>query len=610
MSCNGLDCSICHLVETISYAITLLTGISFAVATLFLVIAGLVRIFSHGNKSLLEKSKKRAKASLIAFFLILTSWLIIGEVFRSTGALNGDQWWFINCEENETESQPEEKTLRDFANVQEFIKSGETFGTLKNIGNSDKFITDLASMEDGNLIQIYNIKRKNESDLSNSLFEPVIAFSKENNQIEVSNVGSYFDVNKEAILKSTNFKQKIDRLYQESLPSTNPFVDSKSKSEMQEESIGDVFENLVEKNKNVPSKINKLVDIASDALQIGETEGLLVEKDSFSLNNDMPDAKKLTSMGVSVEEAGQMPYLDSMQESYEGAIDDFDQKIETALKKIYQVDPLRLKMVCRYIKEIRVLPFSLRSMQAAFFHDGIIALRPDMPVEIMDQVIVHEATHAAITEEYGRACFTKGQHELLALANQIGSNPSIEMAGQEELPQQVLPKNVKDGSKKEIRGYMARRVINVVGNEGDVSFNPGENLIERMSKHDRDKILQETLQYPSDMLFLSIRNAKKYQYGGDNKYGLNNENEFSIDDRLEKALNDVVTSSKTCHSSLPGSLAAHCSDCRGEKTEPLLINSDKESAMEDKKFIESMRPDLEKENMLPEKRKDNPSCKK
>ena len=97
MTCNGMDCDVCKLLEMVSNIANWILGASFAVAILFMVICGFVYIGSRGNENWMYQAKRTVIWSLIGFAFILAGWLAIQMTFRISGATNQAIWSRFEC---------------------------------------------------------------------------------------------------------------------------------------------------------------------------------------------------------------------------------------------------------------------------------------------------------------------------------------------------------------------------------------------------------------------------------------------------------------------------------------------------------------------------------
>ncbi|MBM3255931.1 MAG: hypothetical protein FJZ04_00455 [Candidatus Moranbacteria bacterium] len=97
MTCNGMDCDVCKLLEMISNIATWVMGTSFVFAILFMVIGGFVYIGSRGNENWMFQAKRTVIWSIIGFGFILFGWIAIQTTFRISGATDQAIWSSFEC---------------------------------------------------------------------------------------------------------------------------------------------------------------------------------------------------------------------------------------------------------------------------------------------------------------------------------------------------------------------------------------------------------------------------------------------------------------------------------------------------------------------------------
>jgi len=102
ITCRGLDCDICHILETISQVLNWLLLVSLTAATLSLIIGGLSYIISRDREQWIIKARGKIRGVIISFGLILFSWLIIYAAFWAIGITERGSWWKVNCQIKES----------------------------------------------------------------------------------------------------------------------------------------------------------------------------------------------------------------------------------------------------------------------------------------------------------------------------------------------------------------------------------------------------------------------------------------------------------------------------------------------------------------------------
>lgn len=138
--------------------------------------------------------------------------------------------------------------------------------------------------------------------------------------------------------------------------------------------------------------------------------------------------------------------------------------IKKALKRIEEKDPLRYEMIMRFTNKIERTSFP----GGLCYGCGYFQVNASLPIGVLDQVIMHEATHSA------HACVDGGwgsisKTERVAVANECGSLCREENPDMSEFPKQKEGVTYKG---KEVRGYAARYQTKVApqGNLGTNAF--------------------------------------------------------------------------------------------------------------------------------------------
>ncbi|MFC1663517.1 pilin [Patescibacteria group bacterium] len=103
VSVNGVDqdvsCQFCHFFVMIDGIIDfILLKIVPPVATLLLIIGGIMFLFSGGDPGKLERGKKILTSTVIGLVIILGSFLVVGSIFKAVGVADiaGLQDWYDN----------------------------------------------------------------------------------------------------------------------------------------------------------------------------------------------------------------------------------------------------------------------------------------------------------------------------------------------------------------------------------------------------------------------------------------------------------------------------------------------------------------------------------
>lgn len=97
ITCGGLDCSVCSILELVQNILNWLLGISGATAVLMVIIAGAVYLFSLGNTEYLSRAKRFLFYSIVGFIIVLVSFLAFNTAYLVLGASNKKSWFKIDC---------------------------------------------------------------------------------------------------------------------------------------------------------------------------------------------------------------------------------------------------------------------------------------------------------------------------------------------------------------------------------------------------------------------------------------------------------------------------------------------------------------------------------
>ncbi len=166
VTCSGMNCSLCTLLETTSALFSWLIGTASAVSILFLVIGGFLYLNSFGNEEKITKAKKTLKSSLIGLVISLVSFLVIGVVFQILGANNEKNWWNWECEIDESNA-PIENSISKLPPQKIFSESTDS------IEDSSPIIKEMAGLNEivseGKKIGIFDLSKVNADNLKQDI---------------------------------------------------------------------------------------------------------------------------------------------------------------------------------------------------------------------------------------------------------------------------------------------------------------------------------------------------------------------------------------------------------------------------------------------------------
>lgn len=102
VTCNGVDCSLCNLVELANLLIKWLFGITALIFGVLMLSAGWGMVVSGGNTVGLSSAKSKFKNGIIGLIIIMSAWLLV-DLFMK-GLLNDDEktgfgpWSVVQCQ--------------------------------------------------------------------------------------------------------------------------------------------------------------------------------------------------------------------------------------------------------------------------------------------------------------------------------------------------------------------------------------------------------------------------------------------------------------------------------------------------------------------------------
>lgn len=97
VTCGGLDCSVCSLLELVQNMFNWLLGLSATIAVIAVIYAGFNFLLNNGDLKLLKRSKNYLKYAIFGFVFILLSFWIFNAIYLTLGANNKASWFKIDC---------------------------------------------------------------------------------------------------------------------------------------------------------------------------------------------------------------------------------------------------------------------------------------------------------------------------------------------------------------------------------------------------------------------------------------------------------------------------------------------------------------------------------
>lgn len=100
--CDGVDCSLCSLVQMVNTIILWLFGIIFLIFAVIMFIAGWGLITSGGNQVALNDAKTKFQNALIGLLIVMAAWLLIDSIMKGllggAGEIDGKPWSQVQCQ--------------------------------------------------------------------------------------------------------------------------------------------------------------------------------------------------------------------------------------------------------------------------------------------------------------------------------------------------------------------------------------------------------------------------------------------------------------------------------------------------------------------------------
>ena len=211
VNCFGNDCGLCSLLETVGRAYNFFIAVSFAVAVLVAIVAGISYLINGARKPLFQKSSLLLKSAVGGFALILSGWLIIHTVVWVAGFSNQGDWWRFQCfsdSEKMAVGQPNfaayYQNLKKFSSLTDFLASKEEEGRIAGPKEAQVLLTQLGALQEGEALQFLAPAQIQSMDGIENLFLPLLTVMKEGNNLKLESAGEYLDLLRNAWPKSNS----------------------------------------------------------------------------------------------------------------------------------------------------------------------------------------------------------------------------------------------------------------------------------------------------------------------------------------------------------------------------------------------------------------------
>lgn len=151
-------CTVCDLLGTVGNTINFLLGVTLVLAVFFVVVSGLIRILSIGNKDKIALAKNGLKYSIIGLTICIVAWVAIHSFYQVIG-YKGSNWWQIDCQEvsGENETKVSSKKYSDLKDLVPAASVNELLNENKKID-----VIDLSAIELENLKQDLSLLKPGE----------------------------------------------------------------------------------------------------------------------------------------------------------------------------------------------------------------------------------------------------------------------------------------------------------------------------------------------------------------------------------------------------------------------------------------------------------------
>jgi hypothetical protein len=103
VSCDGIECNTCHIVEMGNTVLNWLIGVLFLVFGIVMAAAGWGLVTSAGNQTALENAKSKFTNAFIGLIIVLAAWLLVDTIMRGLlstgdGSIDGfGPWSQVEC---------------------------------------------------------------------------------------------------------------------------------------------------------------------------------------------------------------------------------------------------------------------------------------------------------------------------------------------------------------------------------------------------------------------------------------------------------------------------------------------------------------------------------
>lgn len=178
VTCSGLDCTVCSLVQMVVNIFYYLTWyIAFPVAVLFLIIGGFIYIGSRGNDRWMSFAKRSIIYTLGGFMVAVLAFLAINTLVQVIGGSDNGIWNKFECS-SDVATRIKDLNPKKSADLIKSAKlGGELSGKLANDTSADEILQMMNKLSPSDMI-IFESELKGER-------KALMAVGKKNNQPEL-----------------------------------------------------------------------------------------------------------------------------------------------------------------------------------------------------------------------------------------------------------------------------------------------------------------------------------------------------------------------------------------------------------------------------------------
>lgn len=201
LTCGGLDCSFCSLLESISNFYNLILAIAFAASIFFLSVAGIFYILNLGIKSAQVKAKRIFLSVLLGFGGILLGWIVIHTFLVLISYKNTDSFGSFKCDRDlqASESSLEQKDQKynyavnhkifAYLSLGQYLESGDKMAKISGPLAASLFLQQLNEIKEGETLRFLAPAQETYLDEKSDVFAPLLTVQKENGKIKIKEVG-------------------------------------------------------------------------------------------------------------------------------------------------------------------------------------------------------------------------------------------------------------------------------------------------------------------------------------------------------------------------------------------------------------------------------------